>query len=155
LDVGALDIDPVNHKADLWADGQHAFSSTPLAYCAAAVPQILKHLELFKNKRVFVSPFEATQRQVIAELERQQGVKYSITAVNDQEEIQKAQEGWELRKDIPSAYRLVAAGVLLPEYKSGFATAGKEPLLERLVEMPKITLEDVVREKLQAMAAAA
>jgi hypothetical protein len=117
--------------------------------------QILKHPELFKNKRVFVSPFEASQRQVIAELERQQGVKYSISAVNDQEEIRKAQEGWELRKDIASAYRLVAAGVLLPEYKSGFATAGKDPLLEETVEMPKITLEDVVREKLQAMAAAA
>lgn len=82
-------------------------------------------------------------------------MKYSITAVNDQEEIRRAQEGWEARKDIPSAYRLVAAGVFLPEYKSGFATAGKEPLLERLVEMPKITLEDVVREKLQAMTAAA
>ena len=48
-------------------------------------------------------------------------------------------------RDVNAAYTLVAAGVLLPEYKANFATSGKRLILERMVDMPGLTLEDVVQ----------
>ena len=141
-----LGIDTVAHTAQYWNDGSHAFSNTTLPYSAQATLQILKHPELFQNQRVFLSGVEASQRQIVAELERQkQGEKYTDTQVNGEQIVRDAQAQWS-SGDKNAAYTLVTAGILLPEYKANFATAGKKPILEEMVDIPKLTLEEVVRD---------
>jgi hypothetical protein len=126
-----------------------------MEYCAQAVVAMLKRPDFGKNQRIFLSPFEASQRQIVAELERVLGVEFAEEHVDDGKLVQDAQSGWEEDWDINFAYQLVTAGVLLPEYKSGFESAGKKPILEHEIETPKFTLEGVLNHWLSAHAGGA
>ena len=112
--------------------------------------QLLKRPDLAKNQRIFLSAFEASQQQVVAELGRQQNVRYSTSHVDTNKIVKESQAKWAEEQDENAAYTLVAAGILLPEYKANFVTSGKKPLLEQAVELPKLTLEDVVRDWVQS-----
>ncbi|KAK5171966.1 uncharacterized protein LTR77_003603 [Saxophila tyrrhenica] len=137
-------------KVDYWRDGTHAFSCTTLEYCGAALVALLKHPEVGINQRVFLSPFEASQREIIAELESQLNVEFATAHADDKKIVQGAQTDWKQTKNVFSAYQLVSAGILLPEYKSGFESSGKAPILEHLLEMPKLTLKGIVAEWIAA-----
>lgn len=120
-----------------------------MAYSAAAVLQILRlPAEQTANKRIYVSPFEASQHQIVAELEKQQGVKYTSVPFDADAALKMAKAKWKAERDVYALYTTIAAAVLLTEYKAGFVTAGKGPVLESMegVELPKLTLEDVVSE---------
>jgi len=129
-----------------WRDGTHAFSCTTLQYCGSAVAALLKHPDTGRNQRVFLSPFEASQRQIVAELESLMKVKFTTAHAEDEKIVKEAQRVWEEEKDLSAAYQLVTAGVLLPSYKSGFESSGKEPILEKMIVMPKLTMSSVVAE---------
>lgn len=122
------------------------FSASTLPYCAQAVVRLFRHPEIAENQRVFLSPFEASQRQVVAELEKLQNVAYSNVDVDGSQVVRDAQAKWKGEKDMNAAFTLVKASILLPEYKAGFVSAGKHPVLEDLVGLPKLSVEDVVRE---------
>jgi hypothetical protein len=51
---------------------------------------------------------------------------------------------WEGERDLTAAYTLISAGVVL-ENEADFVTSGKAPLLEDMVEIPKLSLEMVVK----------
>ena len=146
LDTKFLGIDPVGHTTQLWEDGTHEMSHTTLEYAAQAVIEMLKRPEIGVNQHVFLSPFQASQRQIVGELERQQRAEYTSAAVDGAAIIGKAKRKWLEEQDDTAAYTLVSAGILLPEYSSDFRTAVKQPILEELVDMRKFTLNDVVRE---------
>jgi hypothetical protein len=150
LEANAIDINPVAHSVEYWQGGSHPFSCTTVPYTAEATLAILKHPEVTKSKRIFLSPFEATQKEVVAELERQQHATYTVSGVDDSATVKEAKKQWNEKGDYNAAYRLVTAGVLLSEYLAGFASARKEPILEDVVDMAKLRLEDVVREWVEA-----
>ena len=145
-----IDVDPFAHTVQYWRDGTHAPSITTLPYCAEATLQILKHTDIARNQRIFLSAFEASQRQVVAELEEQQQLKYTASHADEDRIVQEAKARWNSAKDENAAYTLVTPGVLLPEYKGNFVSSNKQPILEQIVEMPKLTLEVVVNEWVQA-----
>ncbi|KAK5120688.1 hypothetical protein LTR85_006046 [Meristemomyces frigidus] len=156
LDAKFLGIDTVEHTVKYWRDGNHPFSSTTLPYAAAAALQILQlPVEQTANKRIFVSAFEASQRQVVAELEKQQGVEYTSIPYDADKTVEEAKAKWAAQQDIYAAYTTVTASIMLPEYGSNFDTSGKQPLLERMegVALPRLTLESVLREWLEAKSA--
>ncbi|KAK6396413.1 hypothetical protein LTR65_009497 [Meristemomyces frigidus] len=153
LDAQFLGIDPIKHSVQYWRDGTHEFSCTTLPYSAAAALQVLQlPAEQTANKRIFVSAFEASQRQIVAELEKQQGVQYTAVPFDADKTVQEAKAKWDAEQDIPAAYTTLVAAAVLPEYKANFETVGKQPLLQGMdgVTLPKLTLEGVVREWLKA-----
>lgn len=140
-----LGIDPNNHKVDYWRGGTHAPSHATLPYAAQATLQILNHPDIGKNQRIFLSPFQASQREIVAELEKVQGVKYQVADADDDQIVQDATAKWKTEGDVQAAYTLVAADILLPGHGSDFPTAKKTPILENVVSMPKLTLQDVIK----------
>lgn len=146
LDVKFIDIDPENHSVVYWDQGTQKPSMTTLKYAAQGVLAILQHPSQFKNQRVFMEGFAASQKDIIGELEKQQGVKYSSTTIDGKEKAKEAMETLAKGFDLQAAFDTVKAELWVPDYKADFVASGKEPLLERVVEMRKITLEDVVRE---------
>ncbi|KAH6680627.1 hypothetical protein B0J14DRAFT_446973, partial [Halenospora varia] len=92
LDVKFADIDPNARTATYWDDGSHAFSCTTIPYVAQGVLQVLKSPDKFRNQRVFMEAFAASQRDIVAELEKQQGVKYTSQNVDGQERLKWAYE---------------------------------------------------------------
>ena len=94
---------------------------------------------------MFLSPFQASQREIVAELEKAQSVKYKTFDADSSNIVMNAQSKWKNEKDLTAAYTLVSAGVLLPKYGADFVSSGKAPLLEDMVEMPKLSLETLVK----------
>ena len=119
-----------------------------LAYAAKATLEALKHPEQTKNKRIFLSPFEASQSDVVARLEKLQGVKYSVATLPD--DIVEQTHAKIKAGDEEAVYMTVTAGLFLEEYKSGSRTAGKSPIVEDFVDLPKLTLKQVVKEWVDA-----
>lgn len=107
----------------------------------------IKHAEETKNKRVYLNPLRTSQREVVAELEKQQGVKYKeLDPVVGTKAIAEAHEKWASsgQTDIPAVLTTVTAQILVEEYGTDFTKAGKGPILEDFVKLPKITLPEVV-----------
>ena len=147
-----LGIDPEHHTVKYWRDGASKWTATTLPYTAAAVIQILKNPEATANKRVFVEPFTTTQREVVAELEDIQGVKYEELPFDADAEVKKAKDKWLRDHDITSIYVTIPAVVLLSEYEPAFGMAGKKPILEHMekVTLPKLSVKQVVGEWVNA-----
>lgn len=157
LEVKFLGIDPVEHTVAYWDGAYHAASHTTLSYAAQGVIECLKHPEETKNKRVFLEAFTASQREIVAELEKQQGVKYEeLEPVDGKKTVEDAHQRWEAsgQTDNDAVITTVVAGILMPEYHADFVQSGKKPMLEDLVQMPKVTLEDVVRTVVERQARA-
>jgi hypothetical protein len=148
LDSKFIDIDSDAHSVIYWDNGTQAPSMTTLPYTAQGVIQVLKHSENFKNKRVFMEAFAASQKDIVAELEKQQGVKYTSTTINGVERTKKAMDTLAKEFDLNEAFATVKSELWVPEYKADFVAAGKHPILEHSVSLPKITLQDVVKEYL-------
>ena len=145
LDLSFISIDPKKHTAKYWCDGTHTPSNTTLPYVAQATLQILMHPELFKNQRVFLSPFQASQQEIVAELEKLQNVKYQISDANGDNIVKNAKSKWNSEQDAMAAGTLVSAGVLLPGFGADFATSKKTPILEDVVKMPALSLQAVIK----------
>ncbi|KAE8446661.1 hypothetical protein EG329_011704 [Mollisiaceae sp. DMI_Dod_QoI] len=146
LDENFIDVDAKAHSVVYWDEGKHKPSMTTLPYAAQGVLQILKHPGTFGNQRVFMEGFAASQKEIVAELEIQQGVKYSSTKVVGKDKAREAMAILEKGFDLNHALTTVKAGILVPEYKADFVASGKKPILEQVVEgLPKITLTDVVK----------
>ncbi|KAI6803291.1 hypothetical protein KC332_g15111 [Hortaea werneckii] len=147
LDTKFLGIDPEAHTVRYWRDGSAKWSATTLPYTAAAVVQILRNRRATANKRVFLSPFETSQREVVAELERQQGVKYDVLPFDADAEVAGAKQKWSTEKDMSSIYVTIPAVVLLPEYGTAFQTAAKSPIAEKMesMKLPQISAVEVVQ----------
>ncbi|KAK5123525.1 hypothetical protein LTR85_002563 [Meristemomyces frigidus] len=157
LGMKFFDIDPVAHTARYWRNGTHAFSQTTLPYAAQAVIQVLKHPDATRNERVFLSAFEASQRDIVAELEKQQGMQYTVDESFDADKVvEEAKAKWLKEGDLSTLATTIRAAVMLPEYGTNFVSAGKKPILEQVegVRLPTLTLESVVRQWLTAQAAA-
>lgn len=73
-------------------------------------------------------------------------MRYSTTTINVAAKTQHAKDKLGEGFDLAAAYDTVKAEIFMPEYKADFVALGKKPILENFVQMPKITLEDVVRD---------
>ena len=124
---------------------------TTLSTAADAVRRILLNPEATRNRVVPVRNFEASLSDIVALLEDAQGVKYTLTSVENTEELIKfKQKQWveSGEQDVGAALWLVKAGFLLPGYGSNFAESSRWTLGNELVEFPAegATLRDVIRD---------
>ncbi|RMY11648.1 hypothetical protein D0868_03024, partial [Hortaea werneckii] len=82
--------------------------------------------------RNFLSSFETLQREIVAELERRQGVKYDALPFDADAEVTAAKQKWTAEEDMNSTYVTVLAVVLLPEHGTAFQAAAKPPIMEKM-----------------------
>lgn len=95
--------------------------------------------------------FEASQREIVAELEKQQGVTYEVQQLDGTshvaEQKQKLAEG-----NQGAIYALIAAGFLLPGYGSDFVGEAIVPVgSDELSDLPKLTVQSVVKEVVEKL----
>ncbi|KAK5682607.1 hypothetical protein LTS10_005735 [Elasticomyces elasticus] len=142
LDNKFIGIDPFAHTVEYWQDGTHSPSMTTLAYAAQAVVASLKHPEATRNQRVFVSPFEVSQRNITEVLEELQGVKYDVSHIPG--DIVERTHARIAGGDMNAVAVTIAAGVLLQEYHADFVSSGKTPLIETIAAMPPLRVQEVL-----------
>jgi hypothetical protein len=144
IDVGAKTV------AYWTADDSHTLSWSTLPYAAQGIVQALKHPTETENRPVFIRAFEASQRQVVEELERQQGAKYATSIVDTEAIVRDSKTRLEADAgDLEAAFAGVQVAFLLPGYGSDFVKTGKY-LVNDFAEMPKLTLEEAIKDVLKA-----
>lgn len=145
-------IDVAARTVAYWTPGNtHTPSWSTLPFAARGVAEALKYPRETENKVVFVRAFEAGQQQIVAELEKQQGVKYSAIEVDGQAIVREAKAKLEGQHDVAAAsVTLIQAAFLLPEYGTNFVKAEKN--IANFMELPSVSLEEVVRETLKSFA---
>lgn len=72
-------------------------------------------------------------------------MKYEAFDADSSKIVMSAQSRWKSERDLRAVYTLASAGVLLPGFGADFVTSGKAPLLEDVAEMPKLSLQMVVK----------
>jgi hypothetical protein len=142
-------VDAKAHKVHYLDDGSHMGSFTTLPWAAEATAQILRNPELAKNKLVAVRAFETSQREVVAALEKVQGVKYEINQADAMEYIEENQRRFDTG-DMSALGALIRAGILSPGYGSNFVEGTIEVVSDKL-DLPKLTLEEVVEDSIKEL----
>ncbi|KAI7210462.1 hypothetical protein KC333_g8215 [Hortaea werneckii] len=148
------------------ADGAHQVTVLARSGSKTSYPPAVKlvkisdfgdHEELvqaLKGQDVLIScanlslPFETSQRQIVAELERQQGVKYDVLPFKADEEGAAAKHSWTGEDGTNSICVTIPAVILLPEYETAFKTAAKFPIAEwsEGMRLPPLGAGEVVEE---------
>jgi hypothetical protein len=143
-------IDVAAKTVAYWTtDGSHTLSWSTLPYAAQGIVQALKHPKETENRTVFIRAFEASQKQVVEELERQQGVKYAASIVDTEAIVQDSKTRLEADEgDLGAAFAGVQITFLLPGYGTDFVKAGKY-LVNNFTEMPILTLEEAIQDVLK------
>nr|OQO25329.1 hypothetical protein B0A51_06691 [Rachicladosporium sp. CCFEE 5018] len=116
--IAFIGINIAQHTVDYWAQGSHKLSFSTLPTSAQGYRHILKHPAESENKIAPIRNFEVAQAEIVAVLEKIQGVKYSVTYIDHEQLISGARAKWDAVKDILAALKLVCAGFLLPGYGS-------------------------------------
>lgn len=147
--IAFLGMNPKTKSATLYDQGQHTLSFTTLPWAALA---IVKMLELDPQKtanRVFpVRAFETSQKQIVAELEKQQGVTWKNEELDVASHIKEQKEKL-AGGDKNAIYALIAVGFLTKGYGSDLVGEGIVPVgSDELEGLPEITLVSVVKEAL-------
>jgi hypothetical protein len=144
-------IDIAAKTAAYWTpeDDSHTLSWSTLPFAAQGIIRALKHPKDTENKTVFIRAFEASQRQVVEELERQQGAKYATSIVDTEAIVQDSKTRLEADAgDLGAAFAGVQTAFLLPGYGTDFVKARKY-LVNDFAEMPKLTLEEAIKDVLK------
>lgn len=155
--ISFADINIKTHTARLWQRGTHKLSWSTLPWSAAGIAQILLSPAATANKVVPLHGLSASQNDIVAALERLQGVKYEISHFEPTDEVvSAAQKSWEVNKDTESALRLVKAGFFLDGYGSDFLAEGivanGNEYLPGLNEGGELLFEDIVKKALEEYA---
>lgn len=150
--ISFADINLMEHTAKLWAEGTHRLSWSTLPWAAEGIAQILLAPQLTANKVVPIQSFEASQNDIVAALEKLQGIKYEISRLNAADIISKSQNSWTENKDIGSALLLVKAGFLLSGYGSNLVDEAITPIGNEFLDLPSLDFNTVIEEAVRKWA---
>ena len=151
-DIAFIGINIRDHTATYWGDGTNKVTFTTLPTAADGVRRILHHPAQTTNRVLPIRNFELSPVEIVALLEEVQGVKYSVTHIEDHESlIKENQRKWREEKSVGAALTLVTAGFLLPGYGSNFLEEGRKKVGNEAVELDAgaVKWEDVVREAME------
>ncbi|KKY13570.1 putative isoflavone reductase family protein [Diplodia seriata] len=146
---GFLKIDVRGRKAKVFDSGTHKFTAVTLANVARATARtlLLDDPAATANRYLYFQDFACSQRDILAELERQTGEKWTVESVASETEIARARERL-AEGDVEAGYDLVAiSAVGDAEVPRGtwFEETGLELANDLVGGLPKVTLEDVVK----------
>ncbi|RYP13119.1 hypothetical protein DL767_010878 [Monosporascus sp. MG133] len=141
LTTGFMGFDLKEHKATVWDDGNHKFSSTPRENAAMAVLAVLKHPEVTENQYVYVSSFEISLNELVSALEKAQGTKYTISHTTTEKETAEGKAAL-ASGNFMGAGKLLLVANMNPGYGSNFAE--ERELWNDKIDLPRENLDDVI-----------
>ncbi|KAJ5530646.1 hypothetical protein N7527_004039 [Penicillium freii] len=107
---GFLEFDIASHTATIWDEGDKSFTFTNQKALGEAVASVLVHPDETRNQFLFTASVETTQKDILAALEEESGVKWTVnkttTDIQVTEAVKKLAAG-----DFSGAFTLVRAAV--------------------------------------------
>ncbi|KAI0381697.1 NmrA-like family protein [Hypomontagnella monticulosa] len=136
-------------KFVFWDDGEGYFSCTTEENTAAGMIKALRMPEETKNKNIFLSDFAITQKQLLAAIEKAQGVKYTTETINSEAFIKEKKEAVR-NGDTLATFDLIKAGFATGRFGGHLEKEPGEIMNDKL-GLPKHTLDGVVADALGAL----
>jgi len=133
-------------------DGDACFScSSEKNTAQAIVAALVKLPEQTKNRIVYLQDFTSTQQELVAEISRQTGKKFTVTVVNGQELVKRKQAEGSAGDEFAN-YALVSLAIVSgSRYGTLFGEEyGCEIMTEKL-GLRKVTLADEVADALRRL----
>ncbi|KAI6093008.1 NmrA-like family protein [Hypoxylon rubiginosum] len=136
-------------KFVFWDDGEGYFSCTTEENTAAGLINALKRPQETKNQNVFLSDFAVTQKELLASIEKLQGVKYATETIDSEALIREKQEAVR-GGDQFATFALIETGFVTGRFGGHLEKEPGEIWNEKL-GLPKHTLNEVVAGALRSM----
>ena len=121
---GFMGFDLKDQTATIWDDGHGKFSCSHRRTIGATVAAILKQPAKSKNRYVYTSSFETSQKEILASLERNTGNRWKVVSVTSDQMIAEGREGL-AKGHFISAGKLALAASYSGKYGGDFASMGK------------------------------
>ncbi|KAK4113031.1 NAD(P)-binding protein [Canariomyces notabilis] len=136
-------------KFEMWDEGEGRFSVTTEENTALAVVNALVKIpEETKNTNVMISEMVVTQKELLAEIERQTGNKFVVERVNSYKKIPELQAAY-AGGDVAAAYGLIEAGFVTGRYGGDLEKEGE--LFNDRLGLKGHTLQEVVADALASL----
>jgi hypothetical protein len=136
-------------KVELWDGGEGRFSvMTEENTALALVRGLVEYPEETRNKNVMVEEFVVSQKELVAEIERQMGVKFEVEEVDSRKRIADLQAAV-AKGDAGAVYGLVEAGFVTGRYGGELSKEG-EIFTEKL-GLQRHSLQEVVADALASL----
>ncbi|KAJ5210789.1 hypothetical protein N7491_010599 [Penicillium cf. griseofulvum] len=141
---GFLEFDIARHTATIWDGGNKSFTLTNQKALGEAVVSLLLHPHETRNQFLFIASIETTQKDILAALEKESGVKWTVnettTNIQVNEAVNKLAAG-----DFNGAFALVRATVFgnIAGLHSNYAK--EEKLANNVLGLHLETVSDVVK----------
>ncbi|KAJ5680895.1 hypothetical protein N7536_012034 [Penicillium majusculum] len=141
---GFLEFDIASHTATIWDEGNKSFTLTNQKALGDAVASALVHPDETRNQFLFIASVETTQKDILAALEEESGVKWTVnettTDIQVTVAVKKLAAG-----DFSGAFSLVRATVYgnTPSLHSNYAK--EEKLGNNVLGLQFETVSDVVK----------
>ncbi|KAI1447289.1 hypothetical protein F5Y02DRAFT_42550 [Annulohypoxylon stygium] len=132
-----------------WDDGEGYFSCTTEENTAMALVRALMRPEETKNRALFLSDFSINQKQLLAAIEKVQGVKYTTESIDGEAFIKEKQEAVR-NGDYLATFALIETGFAMGKFGGHLEKEPGEIMNEKL-GLPKHSLEEVVTDGLKAL----
>lgn len=139
-----MEFDIASHIATIWDGGSKSFTFTNQTALGEAVASVLVHPDETKNQFLFIASVETTQKDILAALEEESGVKWTVnnttTDIQVTEAVKKLAAG-----DFSGNFSLVRASVYgnTPDLHSNYAK--EEKLANDVLGLQLETVSDVVK----------
>ncbi|KAJ5510320.1 hypothetical protein N7453_002423 [Penicillium expansum] len=141
---GFLEFDIATHTATIWDGGSKSFTFTNQKALGDAVASVLMHPDETRNQFLFIASVETTQKDILAALEEESGVKWTVnkttTDIQVTDAVKKLAAG-----DFNGAFSLVRATVFgnTPGLHSNYAK--EEKLANDVLGLQFETVQDAVK----------
>ncbi|KAJ6178910.1 hypothetical protein N7519_009371 [Penicillium mononematosum] len=141
---GFLEFDIASRTATIWDGGNKGFTLTNQRALGEAVASVLAHPHETRNQFLFIASVETTQKDILAALEEESGLKWTVnettTNIQVNEGVEKLAAG-----DFNGAFSLVRATVFgnTPGLHSNYAK--EEKLANNVLGLGMETVNDVVK----------
>ncbi|KAJ5970637.1 uncharacterized protein N7479_000555 [Penicillium vulpinum] len=141
---GFLGFDITSHTATIWDGGDKSFTLTNQKALGEAVASVLVHSHEGRNQFLFIASVETTQKDILAVLEEESGVKWTVnettTDIQVNEGVKKLAAG-----DFNGAFPLVRATAFgnTPGLHSNYAK--EEKLANNVLGLELETVNDVIK----------
>ncbi|RSL44746.1 hypothetical protein CEP54_014563 [Fusarium duplospermum] len=136
-------------KFVVWDDGEGWFSTTTEENTALAlVNSLAKKWDETKNQVVWLSDFAITQNMLLAALERISGQEYTVEKIDTLRFI-KEKRAAAASGDPYAVYALIETGFVTGKFGGHLEKEG--PIMNKLLGLPKKSLDEVVKAALEAV----
>lgn len=147
-----LGIDVKRRKAMVYDSGSKRFAVTSSKNTGLAVARVLLHPDLTTNKQIFLCDFSVSTRQIIEALEVGTKAKFHIEEKQSGPEIKQFREQFDAG-DLNATFQLLAIS-FGADVDVGYDFEAEQKIWNSKLGLPKVTLEEVVREAVELAARA-